>query len=158
MSGLHPSCDGVTRVCRVVSKLGGPLWGAGPFTPGRRPSRDGFLPPHNAGLYSSPEPRHRVPRFSWALASDLPLLPSPTPTPASPPAPEPVPSHSARRPHATLPSWASPISFSLTLGGKLAIYGAPSDSGNSIRTQRQRRDPAGAEGRDADSVFPGRGD
>lgn len=38
------------------------------------------------------------------------------------------------------PSHSSPISFSLTLGGKLAIYGAPSDSGGAMRPQRQKSD------------------
>lgn len=37
-------------------------------------------------------------------------------------------------------SHSSPISFSLTLGGKLAIYGVPSDSGVEMRTQPQRKE------------------
>ena len=56
--------------------------------------------------------------------------------------PEPLPLRSPRaltsNPHPS--SHSSPISFSLTLGGKLAIYGAPSDSGGAMRTQRQRRE------------------
>lgn len=49
------------------------------------------------------------------------------------------------------------ISFSLTLGGKLAIYGAPSDSGGAMRTQRQRRDPRTLRGVTRDRSLPDRG-
>lgn len=49
------------------------------------------------------------------------------------------------------------ISFSLTLGGKLAIYGAPSDSGNTMRTQRQRREWRALRGVTRGWSPPGRG-
>lgn len=55
---------------------------------------------------------------------------------------ESLPLRSPRAPPSTPhpPSRSSPISFSLTLRGKLAIYGAPSDSGDAMRTQRHRRE------------------
>lgn len=46
----------------------------------------------------------------------------------------------SRLPRTLPPSHSSPISFSLTLGGKLAIYGAPFDSGDTMQMQRQRRE------------------
>lgn len=55
------------------------------------------------------------------------------------------------------PSHSSPISFSLTLGGKLAIYGAPSDSGGAMRTQRQRRDRRALRGVTRARSLPDRG-
>lgn len=48
----------------------------------------------------------------------------------------PEPPRAQRIPHPQ--SHSSPISFSLTLGGKLAIYGVPSDSGGAMWTQRKR--------------------
>lgn len=105
-------------------------------------------------LPASPGPRHRTPASQgpWHRISRCPPKPRFSPGPGASPfaACPPFPR--------SLSSWASPISFSLTLGGKLAIYGAPSDSGNPIRTRRQRRDSVGAKGRDTGSVLPGCGD
>lgn len=137
-----------TREARSGSIHSRPTPIAGPLPPATQ--RQSLL------LSISPEPGHPVPRARgpWHRTSPF----SHPPPPFSPRAPEPAPSRSARSPRAPPPSRASPISFSLTLGGKLAIYGAPSDSGNSIRTRQQRRDSAGAEGRDAGSGSPGCGD
>jgi hypothetical protein len=84
--------------------------------------------------------------------------PSPPGSEALPPRPPPGVSAVPQPLRAHPPSHSSPISFSLTLGGKLAIYGAPSDSGDSMRTQQQRREKGSAERRDSSSVPPGPGD
>lgn len=101
-------------------------------------TRDRFLPARPGARPGSPHtPQTR--RF--------PLHPPP-PSPCLSPAPARSLAPLAHRPH------SSPISFSLTLGGKLAIYGAPSDSGGAMRAQRLRRERRALRGVTRDGSLP----
>lgn len=119
----------------------------------------GPLPPANrrrpSPLPASPGPRHRVPRSSWALASDFPLPLTRTHPLFPGPGASPLTVGPGPRPRAPSPSRASPISFSLTLGGKLAIYGAPSDSGNRFGRDDREGTRRGLRGVTWAQSFPG---
>lgn len=148
-SSLGPSLLGAHGPLDAESRAAPPP-GPGAGGGGRRINEDRLFP-------SQHPPARRAASFQFAPGLGR-LTPPPSAAEGSPrpssagslPLPSPRALASTPRP----PSRSSPISFSLTLGGKLAIYGAPSDSGGARRAQRPRRERRALRGVTRDGSLP----
>lgn len=112
----------------------------------QRPHSSSGDPPSSIGATHPPAASCPAGYTAWPrLPTFFPPILLGEPRPLRPPLPS--------TPRPQLPS--SPISFSLTLGGKLAIYGAPSESGGHDADATTEKGTESAEGRDEGSFPPG---